>query len=267
VAAPVAELHVLGAGSILPRRGHGCAGYAVRRCSEAGLTLLDCGPGSVRALAGIGDAGVGVESVRRVVFSHYHPDHCLDLFALLFARRSPFLAGVPELELIGPVGLRRLLDGGARLFGGWVEPVGASVVELGVELEADADGLTRVERGDLRLTAVPNGHTPQAVSWRLDLPGASLAYTGDTPEHDGVADLARGVDLFVAECSFGDDAAVEGHLTPSSAARMAARAGCRRLVLSHFYPDTDPAAAAAVAARTFDGPIETARDGSCFDVA
>lgn len=260
-----AELHVLGAGSILPRAGHGCAGYALRPSPAGRLTLFDCGPGSVRALGAI-DGGVGVDAVRRVVFSHYHPDHCLDLLALLFARRSPFLSELPSLELIGPRGLRRLLAGGRSMFGGWVEPVGVEVRELGVELPADDDGRTRVALDDMRLTAVPTKHTPEAVAWRADFAAGSVAYSGDTPDNPDVADLARAVDLFVVECSFSDDAAVEGHLTPTSAGRMAARAGCGTLVLSHFYPDLEPAEAAVVAARSFAGRIETARDGARFAV-
>ena len=50
-----AELVVLGAGSILPRAGYGCAGYALRPTPDGALTLFDCGPGSLRAL-GVGSS-------------------------------------------------------------------------------------------------------------------------------------------------------------------------------------------------------------------
>ncbi|MCZ6597145.1 MAG: MBL fold metallo-hydrolase, partial [Planctomycetota bacterium] len=109
------------------------------------------------------------------------------------------------------------------------------------------------------------GHTAEAVAWRVDLPsGVSFAYTGDTGENLAVAELARGADLFVAECSFPDEEGVALHLTPSSAARLAAAAGVGTLLLTHFYPETDPEDARAVAARTFDGPIELACDGFVF---
>ncbi|HEX6884963.1 MAG TPA: MBL fold metallo-hydrolase, partial [Planctomycetota bacterium] len=110
----MAELTVLGAGSILPRAGYGCAGYALRPAPGAPVTLLDCGPGSIRALAA---AGIGVGEVRRVVFSHYHLDHCLDLFALAFARHNPALAAVGEIELVGPRGLRERIEGAPGILG------------------------------------------------------------------------------------------------------------------------------------------------------
>ena len=61
-----ATLAVLGAGSILPRVGYGCSGYALRPAPGAPVTLLDCGPGSIRALAGV---GVELGEVERVVLS------------------------------------------------------------------------------------------------------------------------------------------------------------------------------------------------------
>jgi ribonuclease BN (tRNA processing enzyme) len=252
-----ALLTVLGAGSILPRAGYGPAGYALESEPGGGVTLLDCGPGSVRAL---GAAAIALARVERVVLSHYHPDHCLDLAALFFARRNPALesvGGLGPLEVVGPSGLAKVVAGWRAAFGAWVEDPTANLVELPLERPI----AHRVPGA--RWTAVPTAHTPHALAWRADLAsGESLAYSGDSGENPAVADLARGADLFVAECSFPDEAAVEHHLTPSSAARLAARAGCQRLVLSHFYPACDPEAARAVAAGIFGGPIELARDGS-----
>jgi len=258
------ELHVLGAGSILPRSGYGAAGYALRpapRTSGAPVTLLDCGPGSVRRLA---DAGIGLEEVRRVVFSHYHLDHCLDLFALFFARLNPAFDPVPPLELVGPVGLRELVEKAPLALGRYARDPNATVHEV----ELDGDGVGRFHAPEVELTCRATGHTKEAVAWRASFAdGSALAYSGDTGEVDAVAEVARDVDLFLCECSFPDEEATSNHLSPSGAARLAARAGARRLVLTHFYPSMDPAAARATAAATFDGPIDLACDGARFPVA
>lgn len=248
---------VLGAGSILPRAGFGCSGYALR-ASEAGpVTLFDCGPGSVRKL---GDVGIRVEEVVRVVLSHFHTDHCLDLLALAFARRSPSLAGrTKPLEIVGPRGTADLVERGA-LFGGdrgWTRFADARVVEVDPHERGG-----RIAAGELELAWIATQHTEHAVAWRVRGPcGATLVYSGDTGENEDVAELARDADLFVCECSFPDDAPVARHLTPSSAARLARTAGARRLLLTHFYPELDPDEARRVAARTFEGPIDTAYDG------
>jgi ribonuclease BN (tRNA processing enzyme) len=252
---------VLGAGTILPRAGYGSAGHALRHRGGP-VTLFDCGPGTVRAF---GPAGIGIGDVERVFISHFHPDHWLDLLALAFARRNPTLGELPALEIVGPRGLAGILERGANLVGSksWLRFERTTVVEI------DPSACTApLVRGPVRFTWVATGHTPEGVAWRADLggDGASVAYTGDTGENPVVADLARGVSLFVCECSFRDAEAMELHLTPSSAGRLAARSGCARLLLTHFYPPVDPEAARTTAAALYPGPIELSRDGSAFPI-
>ena len=251
---------VLGAGTAVPRAGYGCSGHALRPAPGAKVTLFDCGPGTIRSLPA---AGIELEEVHRVVLSHYHVDHCLDVFALFFARRNPRYRPPFELELIGPPGLGRLLARGARTLGRQAAERDARVVEL----DLDGAGRAGVDRGDMRLTCVANGHTDTSVSWRADLPGGrAVAYTGDTPPSEAVADLARGVDLFTIECALPDELGVSSHLTPASAAAMAVASRCRRVLLTHFYPELDPAAAGVRVAESFEGPVELARDGLVLEV-
>lgn len=254
-----ATLTVLGAGSILPRVGYGCAGYALRAGFGEGVTLLDCGPGTIRALAG---AGIALTEVRRVVLSHYHLDHCLDLFALAFARRNPALDALGEIELIGPRGLRARMEGAPALLGH-----GAAMPDAVLREVEPGEGL---ERDGLRWRSVANGHTPESLSWRVEpaaaVPDWSLVYTGDTREDPRVVELAQGAGVLLAECSFPEEQALENHLTPTSAARLARAARVRRLILTHFYPSMDPEVARVRAARVYDGPIELAADGRLFEL-
>lgn len=68
--------------------------------------------------------------------------------------------------------------------------------------------------------------------------GQSMAFVMDTAECDGAVSLAEGVDLLVCEATFADEqldlAHKYKHLTASQAGRLAAKAGARRLVLTHF---------------------------------
>ena len=69
-------------------------------------------------------------------------------------------------------------------------------------------------------------------------PGRSVVITGDTRPCDNTVEAARNADLLVHEATFGDEEAeraVEtGHSTAREAGIVARRAGCRRLLLSHF---------------------------------
>jgi len=99
---------------------------------------------------------------------------------------------------------------------------------------------------------------------RLTAGGTVLAYTGDTGPSPDIVALARGADLLLAEATYpyvvpADSAA---YLSSAVAAgQNAARAGAGRLVLTHLWPGTDPAAATRAAAGAFDGPTEVARPG------
>jgi len=77
--------------------------------------------------------------------------------------------------------------------------------------------------------------------------GQVFAFVMDTAVCEGADRLAAGADLLVAESTFlsaaGEDelAEIAKHLTAREAGELAARAGARRLVLTHFsqrHPDT-----------------------------
>jgi ribonuclease BN (tRNA processing enzyme) len=251
-----AELVILGCGSIVPHPGRGPAGYALRLRPGGEVCLLDPGPGTIRRLA---PCGISLEEVRRVFVTHFHPDHCLDLFAILFARRNPRLErGVPPLEIVGPPGLSRLLRAGEGMFGGWVRDPKAQVRE--------------VEPGEhpfegFRLSAAKTHHTDHALAFRFDLAGGrSFAYSGDSPEHPDLSRLVAGVDLFLCECSFPDDLPCEGHLTPAQAGRLAAAAGVRRLLLTHFYPECDGRDLLGAVRAVFGGTAWLAGEGDRFAI-
>jgi ribonuclease Z len=95
--------------------------------------------------------------------------------------------------------------------------------------------------------------------------GQKFAFIMDTRLCDAAFELADDADLLVCESTFTDAdaglAADYGHLTAGQAGRIAASAGARRLVLTHFsqrYADT--AQLRRDAAAVYDGDIVVAAD-------
>ena len=249
----VATWSVVGAGAILPRAGFGPAGYALRPRESEAVTLFDCGPGTLRNLPAL---GIELREVRRVVLSHFHPDHCLDVFALAFARYA-LKEAARALELVGPRGLKSWLQRGCDALGQWVEFRDTRVIE--VEVGETVHGL---DLDDLALRHVGTQHTANSLAWRADLPsGEAVTFSGDSRETPELPQLARGCDLFVCECALPDEEAIPTHVTAAGAGRMAQGAAAKRLLLTHFYPSHDPEAARLAASQVYTGPIETARDG------
>jgi len=112
-------------------------------------------------------------------------------------------------------------------------------------------------------------HSRPNAGIRLTAAGQVLAYTGDTGPSAGVADLARGADLLVAEASYADQVPEDLADSLSSAGqqgRQAAAAGVRRLLLTHLMPGTDPAAAQAAARHGYRGEVGVAAAGLVLDM-
>jgi len=244
---------VLGAGSILPRVGYGCAGYALRPAAQAGVALFDCGPGTLRMLA---QCGLELAQVHTVVISHFHADHMLDLFALAFARRNPALEHAPALTLVGPQGIVERLERGADAIGSSTRLSPGRVLEVEHGRPTDA-----LELDGFVLRGAPSEHTSSSFAWRADANDWSVTYSGDAVECESLVRLAHGSQLFVCESSFHEEQRTENHMTPGGAGRVARAAGVRELLLTHFYPATDPERAIVEARAEFGGPIRAARDG------
>jgi ribonuclease BN (tRNA processing enzyme) len=249
------RLVILGSGSILAHPRRSPAGYALR-LPHGRTTWLDAGPGT---LARFGAAGGRVEEIERVCLTHFHPDHCLDVASLLFARRNPALArALPPLEICGPRGIAAWVASLQKVWGGWVREEDLVLTEL-------EPGGAPIEREGFALHALPTHHTDHALCFRLSFAnGAVLCYSGDADEVSELVLAARDADWFLCECSFADAEYVEGHLTPTRVARVANAARARRVVLTHFYPALEPREAVCSCSETCNAPVQAATDGAVF---
>jgi ribonuclease BN (tRNA processing enzyme) len=108
------------------------------------------------------------------------------------------------------------------------------------------------------------------VGLRIEADGQAFAYTGDCGPGDGVIDLARDVDLLIAEATYLDPVPADSRSYLTSvrqAAKQAQRAAARRLLITHLWPGTDHARALAEAATEFDGRIDVAASGLVVNLA
>ncbi len=103
-------------------------------------------------------------------------------------------------------------------------------------------------------------------------PGRKVAFSGDTAPNEAFAEMASGADLMVHEATFGDTelerASETTHSTARQAGEIAARAGARRLVLTHFSSRYDHSSEILQqqASEAFDGEVICATDGLTLEV-
>ena len=242
---------LLGSGCALPDPERGAPGIAV---AEGGfLLLLDCGADSLHGGARFGVPVMGVDAV---LLSHLHPDHTGGLVPFLFALRNPETARQKDLTLVGPEGIRPFLEGLDRTYGEWTRPRGYRMEIRSLCTQASLS----LGPFGIRTLAVPHG--PPALAYEIAGPdGSRLVYSGDTEYSATLAVFARGADLLVLECSFPEGEDRAGHLTPSTAGRIAAEAGCGKLLLTHFYPACRGEDLLTPCRGQYSGPVLLGHDG------
>ncbi|WP_321396799.1 MBL fold metallo-hydrolase [Emcibacter sp.] len=263
--------------------------------------LIDAGDGAAEQLS---KAGIRLGQIKAVFLSHLHFDHTGGLAAVLGLRNQTSVPG--KLAIYGPPGTKELVSGiaasmapaAAAGFGipgvSWENP--ADTVE--VHEIADKD---TVKLGDMTVTARQNTHYSfepgsdldkhfKSLSLRFDMPDRSIVYTGDTGPSKAVEDLAKDADMLVAEMMdiprtvemvrrnsrSADATQIAGvqkhltahHLSPDDVGQMAARAGVKSVVVTHFgaagATGADQLIYLGSISKHFHGPVIIASDLEVF---
>ena len=225
--------------------------------AEGFRLLLDLGNGGLGQL----QRHIGVGDVDAVLLSHLHPDHCMDLLALYVARTYDTSGGYPVIPVYAPRGAAAHL---ATAYGRAEHPGLSGCFDFR-EWAAGAYDI-----GPFTVTVARVAHPVEAYAMRVEHAGTVLTYSGDTGPCEALVELARDADLALFEASFqdgrDDDAPRDLHLTGRQAGEAAAKAGARRLLLTHIPPWTDADVCRDAARQVYDGPIEVARTGAVYDL-
>jgi ribonuclease BN (tRNA processing enzyme) len=247
------QLTVLGCSGTFPGPDSPCSGYLVEH--DGYRLVVDLGSGALGNL----QRHIRVEEVDAVYITHLHADHCIDLVAYYYARRYHPTGMLPRLTVHGPAGTRY------RIHAAFEEPPVDGFDDV---FDFQEHGAGTVELGPLTVTAVVVEHPVECHGLRIEAGGRVLAYSGDTASCDSLVELARGADAFLCEASWPSVPTPPPgiHLTGREAGEHAARAGAKRLLLTHLMPFHDPQAMVAEAKETFDGDLELVHAGATYIV-
>lgn len=264
--------------------------------------LVDAGDGAMTALA---DAGVDYPELRTIWISHIHFDHIGGLYGVLGLRLQT--RTTRPLTIYGPPGIKVIVAGLVAA----MRPSARSGFGIPGEVPIDpAANITVVELDDgavvqcddftVRVAANSHYSFPagsenerlfRSLSYRFDLPGRSIVYTGDTGPSDKVTALAKGATMLVTEMIDLDTTLAQmdrrvrhvdpaekahmaehltrHHLTTAEIGTMAASAGVGQVVVTHIAGGGDRSSAADTRYRNeiqrlFKGPVAIARDMERF---
>jgi len=219
--------------------------------------VVDCGYGVSRQLI---KADVALNRVRYLFITHHHSDHNLEYGPLFY---NAWITGLPvRFDAYGPVGLRKMtrdffayqkFDIDIRIADeGRPDPRKLLTVH-----EFNRSGLV-MQNEDVRVTSLRVKHPPitQSYAYRFDARDRSVVISGDTAYLPAMAEFAKGADVLVHEVMYlpGIEALLQrlpnaarlrqhlmaAHTVSEDVGRIAAQAGVKTLVLSHFVPGDDP---------------------------
>lgn len=217
------ELTVLGCSGSYgsPAAGAACSGYLVREGDTA--IWIDCGNGSFVNL----QRQIDPADLTAVVITHTHPDHCVDLYGLhVMYRYGLERTGFP---VFAPAGTEEAMGALAS----WGDTFAWLAIDPGDPAPV----------GDLRLAFSRTDHPPP--TYAVELTNAAdrrMIYTSDTGPNWSVDEFPPGADVVLSEASYRhDDRRSPIHLSGTQAGAAARAAGAERLVLTHLWPEVDPA--------------------------
>ncbi len=243
------QVTLLGTGSPLPNPER--AGPATLVRAGDAVLLVDCGRGVVMRLAAAGVLPIGLSGV---LLTHLHSDHITDLNDVVTTHWVMASEPTP-LRVFGPPGTRYVVDGLLAMLGldqryrldhhaDLNHPPMVEVVEV---VPGGVIGF-----GATRVVVDETDHRPvtPTVGYRIEHAGAVAALAGDSVPCAGLDRLCAGADLYVQTVIRADlvralpsqriQDILDYHSTVEQAAQTAARAGVKKLVLTHYVPPLVP---------------------------
>src|SRR5712671_1933957 len=218
--------------------------------------VVDCGEGVAHQLV---RAGVALNTLRYVFITHHHSDHNLDYGNLIY---DSWAAGLrAPVDTYGPPPIKAMTEAYWQLNRFDIETriadEGRPDLRKLVTAHEFAEPGIVMQNADVKVTAARVRHPPivHAYAYRFDAADRSIVISGDTTYSPELIALAKGADVLVSEVMHpgGLESIVKRvpnaatlrqsllshHTVTEDIGKVAAAAGVKTLVLTHFVPPDD----------------------------
>ena len=218
--------------------------------------LIDCGYGVTKQLI---TAGIALDRLRYIFITHHHSDHNLEFGPLIY---NTWITGLPaQIDAYGPPGLTKMAE---QFFDYQKFDIDVRIVDEGrtdprklvTTHEISKPGVV-LTNNDVKVSMCVVRHPPikDSYAYRFDAKDRSVVISGDTAYAPELGEFAKGADVLVHEVMYlpGIEALLKrlpnakrlrehlmaAHTLPEDVGKIAAQAGVKTLVLTHFVPGDD----------------------------
>ena len=219
------KLHILGCGDAFGSGGRNQSGYLVEASDR--MFLLDCGPTSLLAMK---RAKLDPRRLDAIILSHLHGDHFagIPFFFIEYLYQQP---REKPLTIAGPPGTESKVRQLFQLMYG--NPTNDRELPPVVFETLHPDQPARVEGVEVLPFRVPHQSHEISLGLKVIYDGKRLLFSGDSSWTESFIEQARGVDLFLCECSFYDERPGM-HLNYQVLRANLSRLECKQLLLTHL---------------------------------
>ena len=220
--------------------------------------IIDAGDGITGQLA---KSGIDTNSIKAVFITHNHSDHVADYGTLLLRTWQSGHKG--PIDCFGPPPLKGMTNS-YMAYMNWD-------INLRIQHEARPDFKSMINVLEITHNSsvyqdsnvkvdcikVPHGEADPSYSYRFQIDGKVIVFSGDTSKSEALIGFASGADILVHEVLNlegveaiiektypGNEAfrnhIIEGHTTMSEVGEIASQAKVKILVLNHFVPTGSP---------------------------
>ena len=242
------KLTVLGNYGPYPKAGCACSGFLM--VSHEAKILIDCGSGVISKL----QQYIDIEELDAVILSHLHSDHAGDVLTLGYAAdiklKKQLLGGPIKVYLPGEPVEEYIRIG---------EKSGFEAIEIKEDMV--------IQLKDVKITFKEMKHGYKNYAMCIESDNKKFVYSGDTMPNDELVEFAKDADLFLCEAGLleRDEKTMRAmHLTAKEAGEIAEKASVRRLLLTHFLPDTKVECYMNEASSVYNGIMEIAGENKTY---